>query len=171
VFDFPALRLCVFAFVFLSGCAQAPTSELELAAHRVEDARAVDAAIFAPERLEQAEAALATARSLVESRDYRDSVHSAAEAVQHADEAFDESTLERSIAKRRVERCLNELQGLMAIARSRGAASVAADELAAFVTRYDAVKATADSGDLLTALEHGHLLEAELLAFEQRFRD
>lgn len=126
--------------------------------------------MFAPERLDQAELALALARSFVESRDYRRAVHSAAEAVAHADDAFDESTVEKGIALRRVERCLNELEGLMAIARSRGADSLAPDELAAFVERYLAVKATAENGEVLTALEQGHALEAELLAFEQTFR-
>ncbi len=163
--------LGAFVLVVLSGCAQAPTGELELANQRVEAARSVDAAIFAPEQLNQADLSLATARSLVEDRGYRAAIHSASEAVLHADDAFNVSTIERSIAARRVERCLNELEGLMAIARSRGAASEAPDELAAFVERHDAVKAAADSGDLLTALEQGRHLEPELLAFEQRFRD
>jgi hypothetical protein len=171
VFSFAPLRLCALALILYSGCAQAPSGELELATKRVDAARSVDAAIFAPERLSQAELALATAQSLIEDHGYRGAVHSAAEAVAHADDAFNVSTLEKSIALRRFERCLNELEGLMAIARSRGAASAAPDELSAFAERYEAIRAIAEGGDLLTALEQGRQLEPELLAFEQRFRD
>ncbi len=89
----------------------------------------------------------------------------------HADDAFDVSTIERSIVERHLERCLQELDGLMAIARSRGAGADAPSELEAFGERYRAVKSTADGGDLLTALEQARQLKPELLAFEQRFRD
>ena len=169
--DFAPWRLCVFALVLCSGCAQAPDAELGLAAKRVEAARAVDAATFAPERLGHAETALATAQSLTEDGSYLAAIHAAAETVMHADDAFNVSTIEKSIAERRLERCLQELEGLMAIARYRGAASEAPDELTAFRERYRAVKSTADGGDLLAALEQGRQLKPELLAFEQRFRD
>jgi len=169
--DFAPLRLCVFALVLCSVCAQAPDAELSLAAKRVEAARAVDAATFAPERLGHAELALATARSLTEDGSYLPAIHAAAETVMHADDAFEVSTLERSIAEQRLERCLQELEGLIAIARYRGAGSATPNELEAFGERYRAVKATADGGDLLTALEQARQLKPELLAFEQRFRD
>jgi hypothetical protein len=142
-----------------------------LAANRVEVARSVDAATFAPEPLGRAELALATAQRLAEDGSYLPAIHAAAETVMHADDAFDVSTIERSIAERRLERCLQELEGLMAIARYRGAGSAAPRELDAFAERYSAVTATADGGDLLTALEQGRQLKPELLAFEQRFRD
>ncbi len=169
--DFAPLRLCAFALVLCSDCAQAPDAELSLAAKRVEVARAVDAATFAPEQLSHAELALATAQSLTEDGSYLAAIHAAAETVMHADDAFDVSTIERSITERRLERCLQELEGLMAIARYRGAAADAPDELTAFSERYRAVKATADDGDLFMALEQARQLKPELLAFEQRFRD
>ena len=169
--DFAPLRLCAFALVLSSGCAQPPESELEIAARRVEAARSVDAAIFAPERLGHAESALATAQSLTEDGSYLASIHAAGVAVMHADKAFDVSTVERSIAERHLERCLQELEGLMAIARYRGAGSAAPSELETFAERYRAVKSTIDGGDLLTALEQARQLKPELLAFEQRFRD
>ena len=169
--DVAPLRLCAFASVLCSGCAQAPDAELSLAATRVEAARSIDAAIFAPERLGHAESALATAQSLNEDGSYLAAIHAAGVAVMHADNAFDVSTIERSIAERHLERCLQELEGLMAIARYRGAGSAAPSELDAFGERYRAVKATADGGDLLAALEQGRQLKPELLAFEQRFRE
>ena len=169
--DFTPLRLGAFAFVLYSGCAQAPDAELSLAAKRVEAARSVDAATFAPERFGHAESALATARSLAEDGSYLAAIHAAAETVMHADDAFEVSTIERSTVERHLERCLQELEGLMAIARSRGAGADAPSELEAFDERYRAVKSTADGGDLLTALEQARQLKPELLAFEQRFRD
>ena len=60
--DFAPLRPCAFALVLSSGCAQPPNDELALAANRVEAARSVDAATFAPETLGHAELALANAR-------------------------------------------------------------------------------------------------------------
>jgi len=169
--DFAPLRLCAFALVLSSGCAQAPNDELELAANRVKEARLVDALTFAPEPLGHAEWALATARSLTEKGRYRPAIHAAAEAVMHADDAFDVSTIERSIAERHFAHCLHELEGLMAIARYRGAGSAAPSELEAFAERYRAVESTADGGDLLAALEQARQLKPELLAFEQRFRE
>ncbi len=166
------MRRSLFAMTMLfAGCAQPPDSELEIAARRVEAARSVDAATFAPEPLGRAELALATARSLTEDGSYLPAIHAAAETVMHADDAFDVSTMERSIAERQLERCLQELEGLMAIARYRGAGSAAPSELEAFGERYRRVKSTADGGDLLTALEQARQLKPELLAFEQRFRD
>ncbi|GMR24488.1 MAG: hypothetical protein BMS9Abin37_3039 [Acidobacteriota bacterium] len=169
--DFAPLRLCPFALVLSSGCAQPPDDELVLAANRVEALRSVDAATFAPEPLGHAELALATARSLTEDGSYLPAIHAAAETVMHADDAFDLSTSERSIAERHFERCLHELEGLMAIAGHRGADAEAPSELEAFAERYRSVKSTADGGDLLAALEQARQLKPELLAFEQRFRE
>ncbi len=169
--EFAPPRLGALALVLFSGCAQPPDAELVLAANRVEAARTVDAATFAPEPLGRAESALATARSLTEDRRYLPAIHAAAAAVMHADDAFDSSTIERSIAERHFARCLHELEGLMAIARHGGADAEAPSELEAFVARYRAVKATADAGDLLAALEQARQLQPELLAFEQRFRE
>jgi len=169
--DFAPLRLCAFALVLSAGCAQPPDDELELAANRVEAARLVEAATFAPEPLGHAELALATARSLTEDGSYLPAIHAAAETVMHADDAFEVSTIERSMAARHLARCLHELEGLMAIARYRGAGSAAPSELEAFAERYRAVNSTADGGDLLAALEQARQLKPELLAFEQRFRD
>ena len=172
--DFASLRLCAFApfmLVLSSGCAQPPDDELVLAANRIEAARAVDAATFAPEPLGRAELALATAQSLAEDGSHLPAIHAAAETVMHADDAFEVSTIERRLAERYLERCLQELEGLMAIARYRGAGSAAPSELEAFGARYRAVKATADGRDLLMALEQARQLKPELLAFEQRFRD
>jgi len=164
-------RLGVIAFLTYTGCAQAPDTELSLAAHRVAAAHAADAAMFAPEPLARAELALGTARSLTEDGSYRAAIGSAAEAVTHADEAFEVATIEKQIALRRAGRCLRELEGLMAIARSRGAESKAPDALARFGELYSEVKSTIDSGNLLTALDRCNVLVPALLEFEQRFRD
>lgn len=165
------VRLGVLGFVISAGCAQAPDTELSLAANRVDAARSADAAMFAPEPLARAELALGTARTLTEEGSYRAAIGSAAEAVMHADDAFEVATVEKQIAMRRALRCLRELEGLMAIARSRGAESKAPDELARFGELYREVKSTIDSGDLLGALDRCNVLVPALLELEQRLRD
>ena len=161
------LRLSAFALVFWSACAHAPVAELELASGRVETAQTAEAAIYAPEPLHRAETALATARTLSDEGGYLAALHAAGDAVTHADEAYGVATIERRVASRDVDRCLRELEGLIDIARSRGAP---ADEVESFRERYDAIRAVAEGGDLLTALDLGRQLKPEVLAFEQRFR-
>lgn len=166
--DFAPLRLGAFALFFSSACAQAPVAEIDLASERVETARTAEASVFAAEPFERAETALATAQLMTSEQRYLESVRFAGEAVAHADDAFDAATMAKRVAERDVSRCLSELEGLIAIAESRGAA---ATELAGFRERYLGVKAVADSGDVLGALDQGSQLKPELLAFEQGFRN
>ena len=113
-------------------------------------------------------ASLAHARRLAEEeKAYRDAILAAGDAVEHADEAFKQSLMEKRVVSQRVTRCLGELGGLISIARSRGAAP---DELAPLELRYQSVKAVAESGDLLAALAEAEAFKPELLLFEQRFR-
>ena len=162
------MRFSLGVIILCAACARAPDAELDLAAARVESARSADGAIFAAEPLARAETALATAYALTEERSYLAAVHAAGDAVAEADMAFETATVEKKMAEHHVDHCLGELEGLMAIARSRGAPE---DELAAYDARYQAIKAIADDGDLLTALDQGLQLKPELLAFETRFRN
>lgn len=140
-----------------------------MAAARVEVARASDAALFAAEPLASAEAALAQARRLAaEDKAYRDAILVAGEAVEHADEAFRQSSMKKRIFARKLTRCLSELEGLLSIAGSRGATPA---ELAPFELRYRSVRALGKSGDLLAAIAEAEAFKPELLLFEQRFRD
>lgn len=154
------------AFCVATGCAQAPDAELRVAGARVEEARSADATTFATEPLVAAESALARAHALSRDEDYLGAIHAAADAVSHADDAFDVAVLEKLRSERQLARCLLELEGLLEIARSRGAAE---DELAGFDARFNAIR-TAAGGDTLGALGQALELKPELLALEQRFR-
>lgn len=152
----------------IAGCAQPPDKELDIAAERVESARDADAAIFAPEALAKADEALAEARRLADKGEYLPSVHAAGRAVEHAHVAFEGATRLGRIVRRRLERSLLELEGLLSIAESRGAAG---DELAAHRERFRAIAEKAEAGDVFNALAEAEAFTPELLAFEQRFRD
>ena len=163
-------RLCAFVWILsAAGCAQPPSQELEMAEARIEVARASEAALFAAEPLASAEAAIAEARRLAdEEKAYRGAILVAGEAVEHADEAVRESIIEKRIVFRKLTRCLGELEGLIAIAESRGATP---EELAPFELRYQGVRTLGDSGDLLAAIAEAEAFKPELLLFEQQFRD
>lgn len=160
-------RLAVAALV-LAGCAQPPDKELEIAAERVESARDADAAIFAAEALARADEALAEARRLDDEGEYLPSIHAAGRAVEHAHVAFEDATRLGRIVRRRLERYLMELDGLLSIAESRGATG---EELAAHRERFRAIAEKAEAGDVFNALAKAEAFTPELLAFEQRFRD
>ena len=140
-----------------------------MAAARIEVARASEAAVFAALPLASAEAALAEARRLAEEeKAYRGAILVAGAAVEHADDAFRQSTMTKRIVFRRLTRCLGELEGLIVIAQSRGAMP---EELAPFQLRYQSVRTLGERGDLLAAIAEAQVLKPELLLFEQRFRD
>lgn len=162
--------LCTFLWIVsAAGCAQPPSQELDMAAARVEVARASEAALFAAELLASAEAALAEARRLAEEeKAYRSAILVAGEAVERADEAFRQSTRTKRVVTIKLRRCLGELQGLISIARSRGATP---EELAPFELRYQGVRTLGESGDLLAAIAEAEAFKPELLLFEQRFRE
>ncbi len=162
-------RLCTFLWIVsAAGCAQPPNQELDMAAARIEVARASDAALFAAEPLASAEAALAEARRLAEEeKAYRSAILVAGEAVEHADEATRQSTIKKRIVARKLTRCLGELEGLISIAGSHGATP---EELAPFELRYQRVRTLGESGDLLAAIAEAEAFKPELLLFEQRFR-
>ena len=156
------------AALVLSACAQPPTKELEIAAARIAAAEDAGAALFAPERLGEATRALREAERLTkEDHRYREALRLAGTCVLHADAAFTETVAEKRVIARHLDRAFKELEGLLAIARSRGATE---DAVTPYRVRLDALRETASRGDLLEALDGARALELEALAFEQRFR-
>ncbi|HXV63831.1 MAG TPA: hypothetical protein VEK15_24235 [Vicinamibacteria bacterium] len=128
----------------------------------------VDADLFAPELLDEAETFLAKAELLARDRaTYRASIRAAAHACLRADEAFAKARAARRTVVVRLERLLHELDGLLDMAASRGARSTHGDELFRLRARYEAVR---DIKNVLTAMEEASALKPELLAFERRFR-
>jgi len=162
--------LCFF-LVLIAGCAQPPTRELEITAARVEAARQQDAAVFAPELFAEAERSFAGANRLAELEgDYLASIQAAAHATLRANEAFLRASSERIFVVRKLDRLLFELRSLLEMAGDRGAMVEAAAELAAFQSRYEAIRAMVEERDLLAALAAGTALKPELVTFEERFR-
>jgi hypothetical protein len=159
-------------FLLLSaGCAQPPTHELAIGAARVEAARQLDAAVFAPELFAEAESSLAEAERLaVKERDYLAAIQAAAHSTLRANEAFSRARSERIVVVRKLDQLLFELGSLLEIAADRGAMEEAPTELSAFRSSYEAIRAMVKERDLLDALAAGTALKPKLLAFEERFR-
>jgi len=164
-------RTPVLLLLLASGCAQPPTHELEISAARVEAARQLDAAIFAPELFAEAESSLAEARRLAASEgDYLAAIQAAAHSTLRANEAFFRASSERSVSLRKLQQLRFELKSLLEMAAYRGATAQAPTELSAFQSRYEAIRAMVKERDLLDALAAGTALKPELVAFEKRFR-
>lgn len=157
--------------VSLASCAQPPTRELEMTAARVESARRLDAARFAPELFAEAESALSQAKELVaEGKDYRGAIQAMALASLRADEASSRAVEQRRVTEQKLRHLLLDLESLLEIAASRGASREAPAELAGLRARYQSVRDLAIANDLPGALEAGSALRPEILDFEERFR-
>ncbi|HEY7699697.1 MAG TPA: hypothetical protein VIE88_14840 [Vicinamibacteria bacterium] len=164
-------RSALVSLLLAAGCAQPPTDELAITASRIEAARQQDAPVFAPELFAEAERSFAEANRLAELQgDYLAAIQAAAHSTLRANEAFFRASSERSVAVRKLDRLLFELGSLLEIAGYRGARVGAADDLARFQARYDAIRAMVQERDLLDALAAASALKPELLAFEERFR-
>jgi hypothetical protein len=153
--------------VLAVACAQPPDEELALVGERIASARAAEAAVFAPELLDDAVSGLAEAEGLVRQSEHAAAIRAAAEASLAAEDAATEATAERALVVQRFERLRSELRALLEIAASRGADPEALHPLR---DRCDHVDTVAEQGDLLGALGEAVALKPELLAFEQRFR-
>jgi hypothetical protein len=165
------MRRAIFALLTLAGCAQPPDRELDLVASRIEEVTRIEGAVYAPELLAQSESELAEARRLaLDDGDYRESIRVAAVARARADAAYAKASSEKQLTARHVARLLEELEGLIDIARSHGADRENEVELARFEQRRAGIAEVALRGDLLTALAEGESLKPELIDFEKRFR-
>jgi hypothetical protein len=142
-----------------------------MAAARVDAARLVDAAIFAPELFQEAEAALTEAtRALSSQTEYRNSIRAAALAIVRADEAHSKAMVERTVVVRGLTQLDFELRGLLEMAVGQGAREKAPDELETLQARFESFSFRRNAGDFLGALEEGSALKPDLLAFERGLR-
>lgn len=165
------MRAAVLLILALAGCAQPPSREIEQVASRIAEVELIEGALYAPQSLEESKAALAEAeRLMTEEGDYLESIRAAARARARADDAYVEASAERQLVARHVGRLLQELQGLIDIARSRGADRDAREEFLRFEERGARVRELAETGDFMAALAEGESLKPELIDFEMRFR-
>jgi len=130
----------------------------------------MEAFVYAVEPFALAETALADARRLSDGESYLDALRRAGESVGLADQAYVLARQQKAILTRRVARCIKELEGLLDIARSKGARDQAPEEYEGLSERARAVESLAASGDLPGAYDQGIRLKPELLALEMRFR-
>jgi hypothetical protein len=160
-------RLVAASSFLLFSCAQPPTKEIEMAAARVEAARAQDAAVFAPELFAEAEEALSDARrSLGSPSGYGKALRAAATASLRADEAFFRARDERIVVERRLDQLLYELESLIEMVADRSDP----ETLAGARARVESVLALAEAGNVLAAFHEGSALKPGLVELERSLR-
>jgi hypothetical protein len=119
-----------------ASCSNPPTKERDQAQTALAAARAADAAIYAAEDLQAAQAALDKYDQSVGQRDYRQALSDAIEARDRAYEAARQSTTLKASARTQLQGAMTQLDGLLKVAAARLAsttpprlAPVAADRL------------------------------------------
>lgn len=109
----------VVALVLFSACSGPPNKEHEQAEAAVAAARSADAATYAPEGLQAAEAALQKYDEAVAQRDYRQALNLAIDARDRAYEAAKQASDAKAAAKNQATRLIAEIDGLTATANAR----------------------------------------------------
>ena len=107
------------AILLAGACAEPPTKEHEQAEAAVASARAADAATYAPEDLQAAEAALQKYDEAVAQRDYRQALGLAIDARDHAYEAAKHAGETKAAAQADARRLAAEVQALSATGNAR----------------------------------------------------
>jgi len=115
----------VLALVVLGACSEPPNKEHQQAETAVASARAADAAIYAPEGLQAAEAALLKYDESVAQRDYRQALNLAIEARDKAYEAAQQAGDAKNSARNQANRLIAEIDGLTVTANARLAGTAA----------------------------------------------
>jgi hypothetical protein len=114
-----AYALVAFALVILSSCSEPPIKERHQAEGALAAARAADAAIYAPEPLQAAEAALVKYDEAVARRDYRQALSFAIDARDRAYEAAKLASNEKAAARSRAEKLTADVEALVKVANAR----------------------------------------------------
>ncbi len=111
--------LAAVVLAFAAGCSEPPTKEHEQAEAAVAAARAANAATYAPDDLQAAEADLLKYDEAVAQRDYRQALNLAIEARDRAYEAARTATTARDAAEAQATRLADEVDRLLKTAASR----------------------------------------------------
>jgi hypothetical protein len=107
------------ALAFLAACAEPPTKEHQQAESAIASARAANAATYAPDGLQAAEAALQKYDEAVAQRDYRQALNLAIDARDRAYEATKQATDAKAAVKTQAETLAREVDTLTATANAR----------------------------------------------------
>jgi hypothetical protein len=176
-------RLLVLAAAVVSAaCDQAPVKEIEAAEQQVARAAAAEADRYAPERFQQAQAALAAARQRLDERDYRGALSSANEAADSARQALAAIGPAKAAARASVELTLGEIKGALDRAATERAAAVRAGVPRARLTALDARVAAArqalagatqrlEAGELEAARTAADALRTDVAPLPDLYRD
>jgi hypothetical protein len=111
--------LALFAIALLTACSEPPIKERHQAEGGIAAARAADAATYAPEPLQAAEAALIKYDEAVARRDYRQALNFAIEARDRAYEAAKQASNEKAVARSAAEKLVDDVEALVKTATSR----------------------------------------------------
>ena len=111
--------LAVVALGVLAGCAEPPAKEHQQAEAAIASARAADAAIYAPDGLQAAEAALQKYDEAVAQRDYRQALNFALDARDRAYEAAKQAGEAKTAARTQAGKLADEVDALSKLATAR----------------------------------------------------
>jgi hypothetical protein len=152
----------------LCGCSQPPLKEISAASDLLARARADGAARYAPDRLAEAEAALALAHQKVEARDYRAALSAALDAAEKSRQASSATAAALAAARHAAEKALADARSALNSAdeiRRRAAAAGMPDRAFAEPAKAaDDVRRRAES--VAAALAKEELPEAQKQAVE-----
>jgi hypothetical protein len=119
-------RIVLIAALAAAACDQPPVKEIAAAEQQVERARAVGAERYAPERWQQAEAALALARQRLEGRDYRGALSAANDAAESARVAIENTAPAKAATRKTAELAVGEVRTMLDRATAERAAALKA---------------------------------------------
>jgi len=131
-------RIVLFAALAAAACDQPPVKEIAAAEQQVERAGAVGAARYAPERMNQAETALALARQRLKDRDYRGALSAANDAAESARVAIEQTGPAKATARDAAELAIAEVRTTLDRATAERAAAVKAGVPRASLAALDA---------------------------------
>jgi hypothetical protein len=158
-----AAALALAAFAGGAACDQPPLKEVAAARHALEKARSEGADRFAPERLKEAEAALATAETGLRDKDYRGALSAASDAAEKARGASQAAAVALTLARSSAEVARTEaaaaLDEAVAAREEARRAKVPDDVFAAFAPGQQEIRASLDA--VAAALDHGDVLAAQ----------
>jgi hypothetical protein len=167
--------------VFLYGCSQPPLKEIAAAEELLARARASGADRYAPDRLNEAQAAITLARQKVEQKDYRSALSAALDAAEKSRQASSAAAAARAAARHAAEKALADARRALAKAdevRGRAAAAGVPDRVFAeparaaedLRQRAEGVSAALAKDDLPEAQQQAAELQKRAAELPERFQ-
>lgn len=114
---------CLLAALLVSGCAEPPNKEMDLAQGAIDAARAAGADKYATTEYSAATEALKNANNAVAARDYRLALNYALDSHEHAQNAARDAADAKALTRVEVDRAVGELTTLVTQGRTRLAAA------------------------------------------------